>query len=1010
MSRRPFISVVQETASPKPEVRLHAAAVLSGLGGTEAEEALAGLLSDSDHRVRARAVEGLAHAGPAGRATCTDILLDPASGVAGPAAARALAARGGAGGVLLEALSSPSPVVRLRAARELPPGASGPAVVAALEAAVRTETDADVRVELLLALGRTGRTEAVPVLLRALRDGGTFDRAHAAWALGLLGDPRAAARLLPLLDEPGVGACALAALSRLPAPEAAEELARRGARDPAAGPDLLVALSTSVCSAPGPVARRVRALWPSVTDAAQAALAAPGLPRGAAGALARLLARLDAAGAAALVVRHGPYPDGYGPLAELPPERLVEAARTALVVDDPEPALVLLVHGGVAVDPARLLAHSHPRAKTGALNRLVPGSTPLPDLLEILADDDPDTALAAAWAVSREAWREDGERARAAATALHDRASGHDGPGRAAALTALREQPGPAADGALRSAFGSSDAGTRAAAAAASAFRSDLTERDVLPLLEDDDPTVRAEALRTLTRLAGDGRSAIDSRRILRFLNDDAQVAAAAGALLVTLAGAERPRLAREMLAQRGAVRRAALETIGDLRDAASASAVAFAVLHEDVSTARAVLEAAAAAPPPIAADAVVSGLADRRPEVRIAAAAAAARAGEDLAAALGIPLAEALDRESDPEARAALLRAIAASGRADAIGAVTRALGTEAERSESRAAAESLARRFPEAVRGAWGAAPPRAGRAWGAAIEAARRPGAPAFPDDGADALRLLAGLARMRTGLDLDTETLRPRLGLLLGAEAWAAGSFRQLWRRMRDLPPSHALLARLVDSVADTTSRFFGDPAALDALAGEIAPERLLALGADGTLDVWCVACGTGEEAWSVAIRLAERGFGPNRRFRIRGTDLSPAAIRHAKAGVYGPHALRGVAEAVRTRHFQPLSNGRYRVREPLREAVYFEARALADEPPGAGKHDVIICHGLLAQLPAAARPETVERLGACLKPGGYLLLGREDHAYAASSPLAPVLLGSDLAYRTAGAVVYTRALS
>jgi chemotaxis methyl-accepting protein methylase len=139
-------------------------------------------------------------------------------------------------------------------------------------------------------------------------------------------------------------------------------------------------------------------------------------------------------------------------------------------------------------------------------------------------------------------------------------------------------------------------------------------------------------------------------------------------------------------------------------------------------------------------------------------------------------------------------------------------------------------------------------------------------------------------------------------------------------------------------------------------------------------------------------------------------MSPAAIRHARAGVYGPHALRGVAEAVRTRHFQPLSNGRYRVRESLRDAVFFEARALADEPPGAGKHDVIVCHGVLAQLPAPRRPEAVERLGASLKPGGYLLVGREDHAYAGAAPLAPVLLGSDLAYRTPGAVVYTRALS
>jgi chemotaxis protein methyltransferase CheR len=144
-------------------------------------------------------------------------------------------------------------------------------------------------------------------------------------------------------------------------------------------------------------------------------------------------------------------------------------------------------------------------------------------------------------------------------------------------------------------------------------------------------------------------------------------------------------------------------------------------------------------------------------------------------------------------------------------------------------------------------------------------------------------------------------------------------------------------------------------------------------------------------------------------RIRGTDLSPAAIRHARAGVYGPYALRGVPDGVRSRHFQSLSNGRFRVRESLREAAFFEVRALADEPAGAGKHDVIVCHGLLAQLPAPARPEAVERLGTALKPGGYLLLGREDHATAASASLAPVLLGSDLAYRAPGAVVYTRAL-
>src|SRR5262249_35917594 len=176
---------------------------------------------------------------------------------------------------------------------------------------------------------------------------------------------------------------------------------------------------------------RVRTLWPGVAEAALGHLTAPEAASAVRGALAALLARLDAAGAAAAIVRYGPFPDGYAPLGDLPAERLPEAARTALVVDDPEPALALLVRGA-AVDPAALLTHAHPRGTVAALNRLPPGATPLPDLLELLAEDAPDTALPAAWALAREARRGGSERSRAAAMALQDRASGLDGPGRAA--------------------------------------------------------------------------------------------------------------------------------------------------------------------------------------------------------------------------------------------------------------------------------------------------------------------------------------------------------------------------------------------------------------------------------------------------------------------------------------------------------------------------------------------------------------------------------------------------
>ena len=407
---------MQETTSPSPEVRLHAAAVLSGLGGFEAEEALVGLLADPDHRVRARAVEGLRTRRPGRPLDLCGRAARPGLGCGGdggrPRARGAGRRRRKTPRGALELLARRAASRRAGAARRAWPRSAS---VGALEAALRVETDVDVRAELLLALGRTGRTEAAPVLLRALSDGAPLVRAHAAWALGLLGDPRAAA---------AAPAPPRRARGRRVRPRGARVASRRPRRPRSSRGAGGAGSEASSCSS------RSRARWRAGVPRSPAgprALALgdatprrpPSSPRDSRGrppALSRdLLARLDAAGAAALIVRQGPYPDGYAALAELPPERLVEAARTALVVDDAEPALALLVRGGDAVEPARLLAHPHSRAKVAALNRLTAGATPLPDLLEILADDDPDTALAAAWAVSRETRREGGERARAAA-------------------------------------------------------------------------------------------------------------------------------------------------------------------------------------------------------------------------------------------------------------------------------------------------------------------------------------------------------------------------------------------------------------------------------------------------------------------------------------------------------------------------------------------------------------------------------------------------------------------
>jgi chemotaxis protein methyltransferase CheR len=267
--------------------------------------------------------------------------------------------------------------------------------------------------------------------------------------------------------------------------------------------------------------------------------------------------------------------------------------------------------------------------------------------------------------------------------------------------------------------------------------------------------------------------------------------------------------------------------------------------------------------------------------------------------------------------------------------------------------------------------------------------------MPDLSDTVFRLLADLVRRRTGFVM-ADAHKPRLASRLLADARAAGSFYQLYTLLRDLPTSSAVFGRLLDASVNGETYFFRDPDGLAAFADEIAPERLLANG--GLIDIWSAGCATGEEPYTLAMLLAERGVLPGRRVRIRGSDLSPANVRRAREGLYGLHSLRATNLERRGRHFEAVGSDRFRVRPPATEVVTFESRPLLDEPFTGDLYDVIVCRNVLIYFDEDARRRVAEQFVARLKPGGYLLLGPSDALAAAATSLTLVRLSRDVAYR------------
>ena len=269
---------------------------------------------------------------------------------------------------------------------------------------------------------------------------------------------------------------------------------------------------------------------------------------------------------------------------------------------------------------------------------------------------------------------------------------------------------------------------------------------------------------------------------------------------------------------------------------------------------------------------------------------------------------------------------------------------------------------------------------------LRRAHLPDAPEdLPEDSVKDLQGVLAQLRARTGHDFahyKRATVLRRLDRRLhvtGAETLGA----YLGHLREDAAEAEALLADLLISVTN----FFRDPAAFAVLEGAI-PRLFDGKGRDAEVRVWVPGCATGEEAYSVAMLLLEHAatLAEQPRIQVFATDLSAEAIQTARAGLY-PESIEADVSPERLRRFFTHENGRYRVGEPLREAVLFAPHSLLVDPPFS-RVDLVTCRNLLIYFQRELQQQALALFHYALRPGGLLFLGTSE-----SPNVGPHLYGS-----------------
>jgi chemotaxis protein methyltransferase CheR len=190
-----------------------------------------------------------------------------------------------------------------------------------------------------------------------------------------------------------------------------------------------------------------------------------------------------------------------------------------------------------------------------------------------------------------------------------------------------------------------------------------------------------------------------------------------------------------------------------------------------------------------------------------------------------------------------------------------------------------------------------------------------------------------------------------------------------------------LLGLVDRLSTNHSYFFREAEHFDLLTQSVLPQITGHLTDVGSRDlrIWCAGCAAGEEAYTLAMVLAEY-FGstlPEWDIGILGTDISMTALEQALEGVYGAHRVGGVPARYR-KYLKQADTGTHRVVDSLKPMVVFKRLNLMRETyPFKGKFHLIFCRNVMIYFDQETKRSLAAKFQHYLQPNGYLFIGHSE---------------------------------
>ena len=266
----------------------------------------------------------------------------------------------------------------------------------------------------------------------------------------------------------------------------------------------------------------------------------------------------------------------------------------------------------------------------------------------------------------------------------------------------------------------------------------------------------------------------------------------------------------------------------------------------------------------------------------------------------------------------------------------------------------------------------------------------------------------LIERRSGILFDASRQRffsTRVREYMAAEHIVGGT--DLLRKLRS---SNVEYDALLEGLLTQETSFFRYPAVYEALEKKVLPELHMKKFWENprTLRIWSAGCATGEEAYSIAISVADAlMFAEAWNIEILATDISKRALSHADRGVYSGRSLEHLSSRQLDTYFS-TSGSDHAVKPRIRRMVSFAPMNLA-QAVYLGRLDCIFCMNVMIYFSEARRNSLIQHFYEYLEPGGYLFLGHSESVSSVPVKFDSVVCGDCILYRKpAGEMIYRAA--